>query len=195
MNYSENPYSSPLGPVASVIGCNRCVIAADSPARWSAGLVSAGSHALLAPALRSLDVLSPSASLLGFPAGSCAELTFRCSWRACWPPSVLSRRALLASWSCAVASERLLPTAAGLLLCRPAPRTAMMAPAMLRLLDIQSCYTPTGHPVKLRFAGPPDTASLTRPPALLSRSPRFQDSPVLLPLTLSLTRPGHLEQL
>ena len=41
-----------------------------------------------------------------------------------------------------MASERLLPTAAGLLLCRPAPHSAMLAPAMLRLLDIQPCYTP-----------------------------------------------------
>lgn len=53
-------------------------------------------------------------------------------------------------------------------------------PALLYPLDIQLsyCWTPS-----------PDTASHCWPPALLSRSPRFQASPVLLPLTLSLTRP------
>jgi hypothetical protein len=54
---------------------------------------------------------------------------------------------------------------------------------MLIPLDIQLSYALLDPRILLRFCWPP---------ALLSRSPRFQASPVLLPLTLSLTWPSAI---
>lgn len=56
---------------------------------------------------------------------------------------------------------------------------------MLKLLDIHPCCSPLDIQLSYAFAGLSDTASLHWTPALLSRSPRFQDSSVLFPLTLS----------
>jgi hypothetical protein len=191
-----------LGSVAGVIGHIRCVIAADSPARWSAGLVPAGSHALLAPAVRSLGVFSP-----------CLQPRFLgpCCF-ACWtglrtrdalagPRACCRGRTLLPSRCC---DERCRCCRPPLLLCRPAPqacnrrrRTSGHAetaghPPMLYPLDSQLSYALLA-PGCIHSPQFPVSSTLCWPPALLSRSPRFQDSRYchhsLCSVSLTLSRP------
>ena len=61
-----------------------------------------------------------------------------------------------------------------LLLCRPAPRTAVVDPGHAETAGHPSTLFPAGHPVELRFARPSDTASLLLAPAVFASPPPSQ---------------------
>jgi hypothetical protein len=144
------------------------------PARWSAGLAPAGSHALLAPscALSRRALSLPSASL---PRLLDCWTGLRTRDALAGPRTCCRGRTLLPSRCCDERCHCWRPPLP-LLLCRPAPHSAMLAPGHAETAGYPALLFPTGHPVELRFARPSDTATLCWPPALLSRSPRFQDS-------------------